>query len=165
MMFSTREDISTSKSWNLLRLLRPASNSWTDGIGSPITPAARGGAGRAPGTLENRIAGDPSVGPEAEEAGGLPAARLSKILRCVRRDRLHDALVKHGVGHLQEARYVRAGHVVAGQAVLVGGGDACLVDVAHDAVQALVHLFARCLLYTSDAADDLLCVDLGGRRI
>ena len=26
--------------------------------------------------------------------------------------------------------------------------------------QALV-----CLLYTSDAADDLLCVDLGGRRI
>ena len=25
--------------------------------------------------------------------------------------------------------------------------------------------FATCLLYTSDAADDLLCVDLGGRRI
>eukprot|EP00657_Telonema_sp_P-1_P000558 TRINITY_DN11066_c0_g1_i1.p1 TRINITY_DN11066_c0_g1~~TRINITY_DN11066_c0_g1_i1.p1 ORF type:complete len:113 (-),score=37.75 TRINITY_DN11066_c0_g1_i1:108-446(-) len=24
---------------------------------------------------------------------------------------------------------------------------------------------ANCLLYTSDAADDLLCVDLGGRRI
>ena len=26
-------------------------------------------------------------------------------------------------------------------------------------------LFLTCLLYTSDAADDLLCVDLGGRRI
>ena len=26
-------------------------------------------------------------------------------------------------------------------------------------------LFYACLLYTSDAADDLLCVDLGGRRI
>src|SRR5659263_266058 len=26
-------------------------------------------------------------------------------------------------------------------------------------------LHASCLLYTSDAADDLLCVDLGGRRI
>ena len=26
-------------------------------------------------------------------------------------------------------------------------------------------LFEPCLLYTSDAADDLLCVDLGGRRI
>src|SRR5680860_1881361 len=25
--------------------------------------------------------------------------------------------------------------------------------------------FMSCLLYTSDAADDLLCVDLGGRRI
>ena len=25
--------------------------------------------------------------------------------------------------------------------------------------------FNACLLYTSDAADDLLCVDLGGRRI
>ena len=25
--------------------------------------------------------------------------------------------------------------------------------------------FNICLLYTSDAADDLLCVDLGGRRI
>ena len=27
------------------------------------------------------------------------------------------------------------------------------------------HLLWTCLLYTSDAADDLLCVDLGGRRI
>src|SRR5450756_3132525 len=26
------------------------------------------------------------------------------------------------------------------------------------------HCSQRCLLYTSDAADDLLCVDLGGRR-
>src|SRR5450756_3185355 len=25
--------------------------------------------------------------------------------------------------------------------------------------------YSSCLLYTSDAADDLLCVDLGGRRI
>src|SRR5450756_1814517 len=27
------------------------------------------------------------------------------------------------------------------------------------------HMVMTCLLYTSDAADDLLCVDLGGRRI
>src|SRR5450756_2879842 len=35
-------------------------------------------------------------------------------------------------------------------------------------LHALPHLHTRpinCLLYTSDAADDLLCVDLGGRRI
>eukprot|EP01016_Furgasonia_blochmanni_P044486 TRINITY_DN617_c0_g1_i7.p2 TRINITY_DN617_c0_g1~~TRINITY_DN617_c0_g1_i7.p2 ORF type:complete len:109 (+),score=22.29 TRINITY_DN617_c0_g1_i7:77-403(+) len=28
-----------------------------------------------------------------------------------------------------------------------------------------LYLLYTCLLYTSDAADDLLCVDLGGRRI
>ena len=27
------------------------------------------------------------------------------------------------------------------------------------------HVVVLCLLYTSDAADDLLCVDLGGRRL
>ena len=26
-------------------------------------------------------------------------------------------------------------------------------------------LYVSCLLYTSDAADDMQCVDLGGRRI
>ena len=34
--------------------------------------------------------------------------------------------------------------------------DALIVKVVHS---------PYCLLYTSDAADDLLCVDLGGRRI
>ena len=29
----------------------------------------------------------------------------------------------------------------------------------------LTEVLQGCLLYTSDAADDLLCVDLGGRRI
>ena len=29
----------------------------------------------------------------------------------------------------------------------------------------LATVVGTCLLYTSDAADDLLCVDLGGRRI
>ena len=31
--------------------------------------------------------------------------------------------------------------------------------------KTLTELSNDCLLYTSDAADDLLCVDLGGRRI
>eukprot|EP00657_Telonema_sp_P-1_P012084 TRINITY_DN8318_c0_g1_i1.p1 TRINITY_DN8318_c0_g1~~TRINITY_DN8318_c0_g1_i1.p1 ORF type:complete len:104 (+),score=42.32 TRINITY_DN8318_c0_g1_i1:174-485(+) len=39
-----------------------------------------------------------------------------------------------------------------------------------DVLNYLLHVtnfevFNTCLLYTSDAADDLLCVDLGGRRI
>ena len=32
-------------------------------------------------------------------------------------------------------------------------------------VEQLAETLQICLLYTSDAADDLLCVDLGGRRI
>ena len=31
--------------------------------------------------------------------------------------------------------------------------------------EALSAEYAHCLLYTSDAADDMQCVDLGGRRI
>ena len=29
----------------------------------------------------------------------------------------------------------------------------------------MIYQFGSCLLYTSDAADDMQCVDLGGRRI
>ena len=32
-------------------------------------------------------------------------------------------------------------------------------------LQDIIAILGICLLYTSDAADDLLCVDLGGRRI
>ena len=35
----------------------------------------------------------------------------------------------------------------------------------HPNDQAIEEQYTNCLLYTSDAADDLLCVDLGGRRI
>ena len=47
----------------------------------------------------------------------------------------------------------------------------CLIDeLSRPALQTIVSEIAKvpylsCLLYTSDAADDLLCVDLGGRRI
>ena len=39
------------------------------------------------------------------------------------------------------------------------------VDIYEELEQAYQKLNNLCLLYTSDAADDLLCVDLGGRRI
>ena len=38
-------------------------------------------------------------------------------------------------------------------------------DVTVAGTNAPIKLLKVCLLYTSDAADDLLCVDLGGRRI
>src|SRR5680860_1909790 len=54
-----------------------------------------------------------------------------------------------------------------------GGSDAGIFEHRHviperGLVSGLEHQTverAICLLYTSDAADDLLCVDLGGRRI
>src|SRR5450756_2756175 len=45
--------------------------------------------------------------------------------------------------------------------ILTVGGDSASKG-AQEVMQALAII---CLLYTSDAADDLLCVDLGGRRI
>mgnify|MGYP007112156228 CR=1 FL=1 len=40
-----------------------------------------------------------------------------------------------------------------------------LVDAAAPSGVIVATEYDACLLYTSDAADDLLCVDLGGRRI
>ena len=40
-----------------------------------------------------------------------------------------------------------------------------LAGVPDQVITRAGELMRRCLLYTSDAADDLLCVDLGGRRL
>ena len=39
------------------------------------------------------------------------------------------------------------------------------IDLEKKDAEAYLGRGMVCLLYTSDAADDLLCVDLGGRRI
>ena len=38
-------------------------------------------------------------------------------------------------------------------------------EIMHRSADRTIDERSTCLLYTSDAADDLLCVDLGGRRI
>ena len=48
------------------------------------------------------------------------------------------------------------------QVVTFYWGGACK---GYACSSVLTHQGSTCLLYTSDAADDLLCVDLGGRRI
>src|SRR5450756_2113498 len=48
---------------------------------------------------------------------------------------------------------------------LHSGGDRRPLAAAVARRAAPLELPGGCLLYTSDAADDLLCVDLGGRRI
>src|SRR5665213_4165828 len=47
----------------------------------------------------------------------------------------------------------------------MGGHAGFALGLALAQPNRKVVLFDSCLLYTSDAADDLLCVDLGGRRI
>ena len=46
---------------------------------------------------------------------------------------------------------------------VVEGDDRAVLPDDDEADGHVLH--QGCLLYTSDAADDLLCVDLGGRRI
>src|SRR5665213_840844 len=50
-------------------------------------------------------------------------------------------------------------------AIVNGGEWFFLVVLAPGEILQRGALLGICLLYTSDAADDLLCVDLGGRRI
>ena len=74
--------------------------------------------------------------------------RSSRFMRSPRRfalcdftfSRSDDALSQHRVGHLQEARNVRAGNVVAFMAVFRGGGSRLLEDAHHDLMQARVNL-------------------------
>src|SRR5450756_2974504 len=48
----------------------------------------------------------------------------------------------------------------------LSGGESQRIRLATQIGSKLMGvLYILCLLYTSDAADDLLCVDLGGRRI
>src|SRR5680860_553448 len=73
---------------------------------------------------------------------------------------------------LGSARRVRVPFIVARSSGSDGHGNRCEMSQRARAVfhrSTLLRIWSAwscsCLLYTSDAADDLLCVDLGGRRI
>mgnify|MGYP002682757312 CR=1 FL=1 len=74
-----------------------------------------------------------------------------------------------GIRDAQESRGL--GDVYKRQDVGINRVDGRVVgDVDFDGVSQVAGYITPvpggvCLLYTSDAADDLLCVDLGGRRI
>ena len=52
---------------------------------------------------------------------------------------------------------------------LIGTGYSKVIVSSYKRTEFVISRYIKlvngCLLYTSDAADDLLCVDLGGRRI
>src|SRR5680860_1792564 len=64
---------------------------------------------------------------------------------------------------------VFTGFVGAGQGIPAPANAPTYVDgnptAGNPLIPPAITALDGCLLYTSDAADDLLCVDLGGRRI
>ena len=75
------------------------------------------------------------------------------VVELAQRERLQE---------LAELRLVGLGHRGAvTQGEIAPAHQADLLGVVLEQIDQV----GICLLYTSDAADDLLCVDLGGRRI
>src|SRR5665213_3717771 len=79
-------------------------------------------------------------------------------------------VTQEGAGGTLRFRGDSDAHIVRGLiAILMSlySGRTATEILAFDAEAAFARLglTGACLLYTSDAADDLLCVDLGGRRI
>src|SRR5450756_2505407 len=89
----------------------------------------------------------------AAGAGNLPAdllqERLDAVIRRIRPDHEHEFVAAHG-------RSTPSCGVCPARGPRNPGRQAEQKGLAES---------TTCLLYTSDAADDLLCVDLGGRRI
>ena len=75
-------------------------------------------------------------------------------------DGIRDLVRSRGLGDVYK-RQDWAGPEALGRAASGAGGDGAGLWQWEGAEGGC----ASCLLYTSDAADDLLCVDLGGRRI
>ena len=75
-------------------------------------------------------------------------------------DGIRDAQESRGLGDV----YKRQGQADV-DAGAVGAAGALRGRTVRDPLVPGHARSGHCLLYTSDAADDLLCVDLGGRRI
>src|SRR5450756_3167187 len=84
-----------------------------------------------------------------------------------------EAAAEKHMAQLQHNMWVTNAKAAA-LSIITGGGKWVEISITADCLYQHLLLTAEkkfwrcvesCLLYTSDAADDLLCVDLGGRRI
>ena len=66
---------------------------------------------------------------------------------------------------MNEANALGMTRKVRGKRIPIGGSGKAFPQVPNAKGTAFLNEAKVCLLYTSDAADALLCVDLGGRRI
>src|SRR5450756_88367 len=111
---------------------------------------------RRPVCWTRRLGGRPSVGDEdllqrhADISGDLAKQCRGDVTTRMKRDRRDPAI------RVAELLVRAAAHHPRAASRSPRGGSPPTRDCPHPGC---------CLLYTSDAADDLLCVDLGGRRI
>ena len=75
-------------------------------------------------------------------------------------DGIRDLVRSRGLGDVYKRQGLSGEHAPGTPGSVAGRAAAALHTKG-----SFVDLLKACLLYTSDAADDLLCVDLGGRRI
>src|SRR5680860_40147 len=82
---------------------------------------------------------------------------------------VYCGVVYCGVGTARRARAsaatYRCSPAVVGEGLVGLGHLVGVLATLHSSAEPVGGVEDLCLLYTSDAADDLLCVDLGGRRI
>ena len=129
---------------------------FTQGFEFEVAPGREGGP--AGGLLP---AGQ--VFPGGDEAVGYQRAHAHAGLGEAR----NKAVAPAGLLHILPQRKLDARRRGVEDEVLRAGAVAQFDDaaLAPDRIGRAVEQVHDCLLYTSDAADDLLCVDLGGRRI
>ena len=73
---------------------------------------------------------------------------------------MRDAQESRGLGDVYKRQNLNSMHSRAGAQVPFSS-----INLGCDLSPEGRMVTKTCLLYTSDAADDLLCVDLGGRRL
>ena len=75
-------------------------------------------------------------------------------------DGIRDLVRSRGLGDVYKRQYISNRNDSSSNSELEK-----LSTLTTEAASIREEITELCLLYTSDAADDLLCVDLGGRRI